>query len=863
MSTTPEEEALHQLQQEQSKLLDAIDELRTIGVGSLVELPQLVVCGAQSSGKSSVLEAISRVRFPAKDNVCTRFATEVILRRSPTPKIKISIEPGPSRKDVRERAILQAFAQELSPHDNDLPAVIEKAKDYMGVNETAHSGFSYDVLKVEILGPDKPELTLVDLPGLYYSVSQDQGRQGIKVVRTLTEKYMKNGRSIILAVIGAKTEYHLQEVLNIAERYDPRRERTLGIITQPDTLEPNSEQEGTYLQFISNQKIRLQLGWHALRNRSFETRDIPDDSRDEREKDFFNQGRWSSLSRDSVGVESLRRRLSNILFMQIRRNLPGLIADIKAKASDREKELSKLGPPRTTGQQQRGYLLNISSSFERITGQALHGLYADEFFGALENITDSHDFRRLRAIIRQLNEYFADAMAARGSRRIIVDRVPGFVQDSMQHDLKNPYLPGRLPHYVLRKNLEEEVAEQARKNRGIELPGSANQLLVGSLFRDQSLPWEGLAKEHVLKAWESVRYFALLVMQHTTDDHTFSLLAGSIIEPALDKLRQNLLDKLDELTAYTKRGHPLPVGKSFLTQIQKARSERQLSSLKTKLTYSHSHKPDGEALFSMKAIEEATSNLELSRDEYAAAEIIDQMQAYYDTAIVTFVDNVATLGIENCLLDPLQRILTSQVINNMNDDQVRELASEPSYISDERDRLASEVDKLQAGLRTLKTFNIQKPSMSEPPSFERLEIIRTGIQQKSMPSKGAKPTAQPSIFSSLPEAKPHTSPATKPSNGAATTGFFTFTTPETPSGQVFETPPLRSAINSPNATFGGKATFGGNATFGGRVDSGTTPVVNLSPTAEASKEGRKKTKLSPTYRAGLLRGISSQGFLPE
>ncbi|KAI2846347.1 hypothetical protein CBS147343_7510 [Aspergillus niger] len=830
MSTTPEEEALRQLQREQSKLLDGIDELRTIGVGSLVELPQLVVCGAQSSGKSSVLEAISRVRFPAKGNVCTRFATEVILRRSPTPKIKISIEPGPSRKDARERAILQAFAQELSPHDNDLPAVIDKAKDHMGVNETAHPGFSDDVLKVEILGPDKPELTLVDLPGLYYSVSQDQGLQGIKVVRTLTEKYMKNARSIILAVISAKTDYHLQEVLNIAERFDPRRERTLGIITQPDTLEPNSEEEGTYLQFISNQKIRLQLGWHVLRNRSFETRDIPDDARDEREKDFFSQGRWSSLSRDSVGIESLRRRLSNILFIQIRRNLPGLIADIKGKASDREKELSKLGSPRATRQQQRGYLLNISSSFERITGQALHGLYADGFFGAFETISDNHDFRRLRAVIRQLNEYFADAMAARGSRRIIVDRLPGFVQDSMQHDLKNPYLPGRLPHYVLRKNLEEEVAEQARKNRGIELPGSANQLLVGSLFRDQSLPWEGLAREHLMKAWESVRYFALLVMQHTTDDHTFSLLAGSIIEPALDRLRQNLLDKLDELTAYTKRGHPLPVGKSFLTQIQKARSERQVSSLKTKLKSTHFHKPDGEALFSMKAIEEATSSLELSRDEYAAAEIIDQMQAYYDTAIVTFVDNVATLGIENCLLDPLQRILTSQVINNMDDDQVRELASEPSFISDERGRLASEVEKLQAGLRTLKTFNIQKPSMSGPPSIEKLEKPSTSILDNSMPLTGLKSTAQPSFFSSLPEAKTYKSPATKPFDGAVTPGLFNFTkTPQTPSSQGLEKPILLSAINPLKPILTSKSDFGAK-----------TPGVELPPNVEAPKEGGKK-----------------------
>jgi GTP1/Obg family GTP-binding protein len=60
-----EEHAFRELQSEQSEPLDVIDQLRTQGLGRLVELPQLIVCGDQSSGKSSVLEAISRVRFPA------------------------------------------------------------------------------------------------------------------------------------------------------------------------------------------------------------------------------------------------------------------------------------------------------------------------------------------------------------------------------------------------------------------------------------------------------------------------------------------------------------------------------------------------------------------------------------------------------------------------------------------------------------------------------------------------------------------------------------------------------------------------------------------------------------------------------
>lgn len=66
---------------EHRDLLDVVDRFRMRGMSRYVELPQIVVCGDQFSGKSSVLEAISGISFPVKDNLCTRFATEVILRR--------------------------------------------------------------------------------------------------------------------------------------------------------------------------------------------------------------------------------------------------------------------------------------------------------------------------------------------------------------------------------------------------------------------------------------------------------------------------------------------------------------------------------------------------------------------------------------------------------------------------------------------------------------------------------------------------------------------------------------------------------------------------------------------------------------
>ncbi len=76
---------------EQIQLLDLVDSLRAEGLSEFTALPQLIVYGDQSSGKSSLLQAISGVPFPRKDNLCTRFATEVILRRASDSEIRVSL----------------------------------------------------------------------------------------------------------------------------------------------------------------------------------------------------------------------------------------------------------------------------------------------------------------------------------------------------------------------------------------------------------------------------------------------------------------------------------------------------------------------------------------------------------------------------------------------------------------------------------------------------------------------------------------------------------------------------------------------------------------------------------------------------
>lgn len=59
--------------------LEQISSLRARGISKNIDLPQLVVCGDQSAGKSSVLEGISNIPFPRADGVCTKVSGSMLV----------------------------------------------------------------------------------------------------------------------------------------------------------------------------------------------------------------------------------------------------------------------------------------------------------------------------------------------------------------------------------------------------------------------------------------------------------------------------------------------------------------------------------------------------------------------------------------------------------------------------------------------------------------------------------------------------------------------------------------------------------------------------------------------------------------
>lgn len=94
----------------------------------------------------------------------------------------------------------------------------------MGLGSLGNA-FSTDVLRLEVIGPQMPQLTIVNLYGLIHSDNKIQTAQDVELVSQLVERYMSEPRSIVLAVISAKNDYANQIVLKRARTVDPYGKR--------------------------------------------------------------------------------------------------------------------------------------------------------------------------------------------------------------------------------------------------------------------------------------------------------------------------------------------------------------------------------------------------------------------------------------------------------------------------------------------------------------------------------------------------------------------------------------------------------------------------------------------------------------
>ncbi|KAL9123734.1 MAG: hypothetical protein Q9217_006866 [Psora testacea] len=195
-------------------LLAKMDKLREKGISEYIRIPQLIVVGDQSSGKSSVLEGLTELPFPRDSTLCTRFATQIVFRKAEQESVTVSIILSPSTDAARE-AKLKAFT------DNSIKV------------------FSADDFK-RLLA--KSHLSVIDVPGIFRTTEEGITTEEDKLlIKNMVRRYIENPRTIILAVVAAKVDITTTEILDMAAEVDPSGQRILGILTKPDLVDKGAE----------------------------------------------------------------------------------------------------------------------------------------------------------------------------------------------------------------------------------------------------------------------------------------------------------------------------------------------------------------------------------------------------------------------------------------------------------------------------------------------------------------------------------------------------------------------------------------------------------------------------------------------
>jgi GTP-binding protein EngB required for normal cell division len=145
-------------------------------------LPEVVVIGGESSGKSSLLEAVTKCPvFPRDTDLSTRMPVRLELKNADGSQEEITITFG-SVKYVLDNT-------------DGVLAKVQEIMDSLPPGEIVE-----DELKIQICKPNIPTFTLMDLPGIRTNPEKLK-----RVTNKIVDKYLSRSNTLVIAVLPAST----------------------------------------------------------------------------------------------------------------------------------------------------------------------------------------------------------------------------------------------------------------------------------------------------------------------------------------------------------------------------------------------------------------------------------------------------------------------------------------------------------------------------------------------------------------------------------------------------------------------------------------------------------------------------------
>jgi hypothetical protein len=542
-----------------------------------------------------------------------------------------------------------------------------------------------------------------------------QSEEDVALIQELVLDYMKNPRTIILAVVTAKNDYANQIVLKHCQKIDPSGSRTLGIITKPDTLTEGTANQRSWLDLAQNRDIYFELGWHMVKNRTDTEANKTLSQRNSSERQFFSKGAYLDLPSHCKGIETLRSRLSSLLHDHLKTELPHLKTELMTKLADTTKELKQLGVKRNTAPEQRMFLTDIGQKINEILKAGVRGQYEFAFFGPvnMDAAVDSmENIRRFRAVVQHLNLHFSDRMHSVGNKYRIPTRDGKYDGNDVEADIKALQISspseGVGPKRMTRDEAIDWVHRTLERSRGLELPGSFNPLIISQLFREQSTPWKELALAHIENVAGKCKAFVDLVLDVCSPKDIRARLADYCVDAALDQALKNAKNELKKITE-DKNRNLMTYNHYFTTKIQQQRKDKFAQILSKAAGAAHVSRVKEETgqtehyIDPQKLDLDIHAGIEQNMDKFSAEDALDTQIAYYADELKYFINCVSKQVVERHLVNTLDaKVLTPRVVAGLTDQQIGLLAAEAPEVSRSRERLEVRKVVLEKGLGIFK-----------------------------------------------------------------------------------------------------------------------------------------------------------------
>ena len=327
-----------------------------------VQLPQIVVVGSQSSGKSSILESLVGKDFlPRGKGIVTRRPLIMQLKNI---------------KSNKEYAEFSHLPNEVFEDFSKVLIEIEKETIRIAGNKKS---ISSEPIFLKICSPKVTDLTLVDLPGIIKIAVDDQPQDIELLIRNLILDYISNPQAIILAITPANSDLANSDALRMAKEVDPQCQRTVGVITKLDLMDKGTNA----VEILMNKTFPLKYGYIGVVCRSQmdnqNKKSLVDATKIE--KEFFEANTVYNCVRNNCGINVLAKNLSELLIFHIRNTIPKIKDSISNEIFEKEVELESLGGKDSILDKNdllNTFILNLVSQFNKMYREIIDGKFVKE-----------------------------------------------------------------------------------------------------------------------------------------------------------------------------------------------------------------------------------------------------------------------------------------------------------------------------------------------------------------------------------------------------------------------------------------------------------------------------------------------------